>query len=379
MDMRHARSKAERTAVAAAVSAVLFRCQLERGEGRMRAAIRARRKQTLQSPFLGGDDSAAMCDVVLQVCYAMGCGAFPRATPRWWIKRRTGGTWEDLRLCDDATADYFREKLRMSPRVFREITEALSPFLERHVTFYTEPLQPDQIVAYALYRWASGETYESGTCSFGIGRSSGLVAVRDVTAALLSAFPDKISWPTGLQKAVVLRAFAYKGFPNCHGCINCTHIFIDKPANCPGEDYYDRKRRFSVQAQVVVDLNLRVLDVFVGYPGSCHDARIQKTTRGAVERAFGRLKGMWRLFLRSHKTNMETLPQQFVAVCILNNILIDAGILFDDNLLWEVGPDGVRRRVDLGMDRPVRQMCMESSTGDALILRDALAERMAAQ
>ncbi|GBG41216.1 hypothetical protein CBR_g74139, partial [Chara braunii] len=348
------------------------------------------------------------------------------------------GVWEDLRQCDDATEDYFKDKLCMSPWVFREIAETLSPFLQRCVTFYREPLQPDLIVAFALYRWASGETYESGTCSFGIGRKCGLVAVRDVTSALLSAYSDKTSWPTGLQKAVVLRAFADKGFPNCHGCIDCIHIFIDKPANCPGEDYYDKKRRFSVQAQVVVDLNLHVLDVFVGYPGSCHDMRIvhlsslwaraeageiftgppvmlpfgvrtndyllgnngyppsewvvvpyggvsqhpsetqfdnkQNTARGAVERAFGRLKGMWRLFLRSHKTNMDTLPQQFVAVCILHNILINAGIPFDDNLLWEVGPDGVRRRVDLGMHRPLRQMCMESSTGDALILRDALAD-----
>ncbi|GBG69681.1 hypothetical protein CBR_g4511 [Chara braunii] len=432
-------SKAERAAVAAAVNMILIRCQ-QRTEGRMRAAIRARRKKTLQSIHVDEEGGGAICDAVLQVCYAMGCGAFPRATPRWWMKRRTGGVWEDLRQCDDSTEDYFKDKLHMSPRVFQEIAETLSSFLQRRVKFYREPLQPDLIVAFALYRWASRETYESGTCSFGIGRKSGLVAVRDVTSALLSAYRDKILWPTGLQKAVVLHAFTDKGFPNCHGCIDCTHIFIDKPANCLGEDYYDRKRRFSVQAQVVADLNLHVLDVFVGYPGSCHDVRIvhlsslwaraeagelftgppvmlpfgvrtnsyllgdngyppsewvvvpyggvsqhpseirfdnkQKTARGAVERAFGRLKGMWRLFLHSHKTNMETLPQQFVAVCILHNILIDAGIPFDDNLLWEVGPDGVRRKVDLGMHRPLRQMCMEASTGDALILRDALAERM---
>ncbi|GBG73545.1 hypothetical protein CBR_g16888 [Chara braunii] len=363
-------SKAKRAAVAAAVNMILIRCQLQRTEGRMRAAIRARRKKTLQSIHVDEEGSGAIYDAVLQVCYAMGCRAFPRATPRWWMKRRTGGVWEDLRQCDDVTEDYFKDKLRMSPRVFREIAETLSPFLQWCVTFYKEPLQPDLIVAFALYRWASGETYESGTCSFGNGRKSGLVAVRDV----------------------------------------------------------------------VVDLNLRVPDVFVGYPGSCHDVRIvhlsslwaraeagklftgppimlpfgvgtngyllgdngyppsewvvipyggvsqhpseirfdnkQKTARGAVERAFGRLKGMWRLFLHSHKTNMETLLQQFVAVCILRNILIDAGIPFDDNLLWEVGPDGVRRRVDLGMHRPLRQMCMESLTGDALILRDALAERM---
>ncbi|GBG67715.1 hypothetical protein CBR_g843 [Chara braunii] len=241
-------SKAERTAVAAAVNAVLFGCQLQRGEGRMRAAIRARRKRTLQSFHAEGEDSAAICDVVLQVCYAMGFGAFPRATPRWWMKRRTGGTWEDLRHCDDATTDYFKDivKLRMSPRVFGEITEALSPFLEWRVTFYRESLQPDHIVAYALYRWASEETYECGTCNFDIVRSSGLVAVRDMTAVLLKAYAENIAWLTGLLKAVVLRAFADKGFPNCHGCIDCTHIFIDKLVNCPGDDYYDRKRRFSV-------------------------------------------------------------------------------------------------------------------------------------
>ncbi|GBG60758.1 hypothetical protein CBR_g12496 [Chara braunii] len=267
-------SKTEWTAVVVVVNAILIHCQVQRTEGRMKAAIRARRKKTLPSLNVEEDDSAAICDAILHVCYTMGCGGFPRAPPRWWMKRRTGGTWEDQRHCDDATADYFKDKLRMSPRVFREIAKTLSPFLERHVTFYREPLQPDHIVAYALYRWASGETYQSGTCSFGIGRSSGLVAVRDVTAALLTAYPDKISWPTGLQKAVVLRAFANKGFPNCHGCIDCTHIFIDKPVNCPGEDYYDKKRCFSVQAQVVVDLSLRVLDMFVGYPGSCHDVRI---------------------------------------------------------------------------------------------------------
>ncbi|GBG81185.1 hypothetical protein CBR_g31859 [Chara braunii] len=243
-------------------------------DANFKAAVRARCK-LLALPTTGRClDVAAISDAVLEVCYAMGCGGFPRATPRWWVKRRTGGTWEDLRQCDDATDDYFKEKLRTSPRVFHEIAETFSPLLQLRVTFYRVPLQPDHIIAYALYRWATGETYDSGKCSFGIGRASGITAVRDVTAALLTAYPDKISWPRGLQKAVVFRAFADKGFPNCHGCIDCTHIYIDKPANANGEDYCDRRRRFSVQAQVVVDMNLRVLDVFVGYPGSVHDMRM---------------------------------------------------------------------------------------------------------
>ncbi|GBG84128.1 hypothetical protein CBR_g38003 [Chara braunii] len=338
----------KKTAIAAVVMAMLFRCHQERALGGMRA-----QKE----------------DVSLSK------GWIPWPSPKLY-SRRTDGAWEDLRQCDDTTEEYLGEKLRMSPRVFREIAEALPPRVQRRVGFYREPLQPDHIIAYALYRWALGEMYESSTCNFGIGRASELVAIRDVTTTLLKVYREKISWPTGVRKSVILRALTDKGFANCHRCIDCTHIYIDKLANAPNEDYYDRKRRFSIVAQVIVDLNLRVLDVHMGYPGNCHNVRAiqmsslwaraeannlfsgppvmlpfqvqtngyllgdnydyppsewivvpyggigqhlveecfdnkQKVARGVVERDFGRLKGMsqWRLFLRTHKTNMETLPQ----------------------------------------------------------------------
>ncbi|GBG67044.1 hypothetical protein CBR_g78825 [Chara braunii] len=433
-------SRRELQAVAAAVSTIVLRCQQERALGRLKDQLRARRWRKLtQDPF-DGADYVVTSEAVVQLCYALGCGVIPRATPRWWVKRRTGGTWEDLRQCDNAIDDYFLDKLRMSPRVFREIAEACAPHHQGRVTFYREPLQPDHILAYALYRWASEETYKSSTCNFGIGRASGLIVIRNITAALLRVFREKIAWPTELRKLVVLRAFADKGFPNCHGCIDCTHVFVDKPANAPSENYYDRKRRFSIVGQVVVDLDLCVLDVHMGYPGSCHDIRVlqlssllqraeegslfcgppvtlpfrvktngyiladngyppsewmvvlygginqhvgeerfdnkQKVARGAVERAFGRLKGMCRLFLRTHKTNLDTLPHQVTAVCILHNMLIDAGIPFDENLLWEVDANGVRRRVDLGIEQPLHPVSMLTSTDEALALRDALAERL---
>ncbi|GBG79333.1 hypothetical protein CBR_g29483 [Chara braunii] len=398
-------SRTERTGVAAAAVAVVRRYEAERAAGRMKAALSRRRHRLLLQRVLDAPDCITTSEAEVQLCAAIGSSVLPRATPRWWMRRRTGGTWEDLRVCNDATDDYFWEKLRMSRRVFMEITEACAPHLQRQVTFYREPLQPDQIVAYALYRWATGESYDNSTSSFGIGRASG-----------------------------------DKGFPNCHGAVDCTHIYVDKPANAPSENYFDRKHCFSVIVQVVVDLDLRVLDVFVGYPGNCHDIRViqlsslskraeegtlfrgppvmlsggvrtngcilgdngyppsewivvpygginqhpdeerfdnkQKVARGAVERAFGRLKGMWRLFLQSHKTNLDTLLQQFTVVCILHNILLDAGIEFDENLLWEVDENGVRWRVDLGIHRPLQPVTMLTSTDAAHVLRNALAERM---
>ncbi|GBG79701.1 hypothetical protein CBR_g29965 [Chara braunii] len=326
--------------------------------------------------------------------------------------------------------------------VATQIVAACAAYVEKKVTHYRMPLPVKQVIAFALYMWASGETYESGTSAFGIGRATGLQAVRDVISALLQAYPDAIKWPVGRRRVQILRAFRDKGFPNCYGAIHCTHIFIDKPAGAPSANYYDRKQKFSVQAQVVVDLDLRIMDDHIGYPGSVHDVRVlhnsqlwrraqagelfdappvslphrvvtrgyllgdngypvvcpwivqpygeidqgpneerfdtrQKVARGCVERAFGRLKCMWRLFLRTHKTNLDTLPQQFVAVCTLHNILLDAGINFDENLLWEVDENGVHRRVDLGIvgnDAGGWQHC---TNVDEDLLRDTLRDRLA--
>ncbi|GBG58818.1 hypothetical protein CBR_g219 [Chara braunii] len=409
-------STAEKTAVATATVAVVRRFHIESAVERMKATLSRRRERLLLQRVLDAPDCITTSQAVVQLCAAIGCGLLPRATPQ----------------------DYFREKLRMSRRVFMEISEACAPHVQGQVTFYREPLQSEQIVAYALYRWATGESYDNSTSSFGMGRTSRVRSVRDVTTAILRVYGEKISCPTGVRKQVVLRAFLDKGFPNRHGVVDCTHIYVDKPANVPSKNYFDRKHRFSVIAQVVVDLDLRVLDVFVGYPGSCHDIRViqlsslsrraeegllfrgppvtlpggvttngyilgdngyppsewvvvpygginqhpdeerfdtkQKVARGAVERAFGRLKGMWRLFLRTHKTDLESLPQQFTAVCVLHNILLDAGIEFDENLLWEVDANGVRRRVDLGIHRPLQPVSMLSSTREAHALRNALVQ-----
>ncbi|GBG91881.1 hypothetical protein CBR_g53939 [Chara braunii] len=400
--------------VAMAVTAVVVNTMGGMSSSSSDMLTQLRKRRALLQRIAEAPDCVATCEAAVQLCVALSSGVFPRQTPRWWIKRRTGGTWEDLRLCDNATDEYYRQKLRMSMAMFRQIVAACAAYVEKKVTHYRMPLPVEQVIAFALYRWASGETYESGTSAFGIGRATGLQAVRDVTSALLQAYPDAIKWPVGRRRAQILRAFRDKGFSNCFGSIDCTHIYIDKLAGAPSDNYYDHKQKFSVQAQVVGDLDLRILDVHIGYPRSVHDVRVlynsqlwrraeagelfdappenlshgvvtrgsllgdngypvacpwivqpyggidqdrdeerfdtrQKVARRCVERAFGRLKCMWRLFLRTHKTNLETLPQQFVVVCTLHNILLDAGIDFDENLLWEVDENGIRRRLDLAI------------------------------
>ncbi|GBG81650.1 hypothetical protein CBR_g32644 [Chara braunii] len=382
-DVRVVLSTREKTVIAAAAVAVVRRFQLERAAGRMKAALLRRRQRRLLQRVLDAPHCITTSEAVVQLCVAIGCGLLPRAMPRWRMRRRTGRTWEDLQVCDDATDDYFLEKLRMSRRVFMEISEACALFA------------------------TTGTRYRG---RLGCGNTS------------------------------CYGKFLEKGFPNWHGAVDCTHIYVDKPANAPSENYFDHKHHFSVIAQVVVDLDLRELDVFVGYPGNCHGIRViqlsslsrraeegllvrgppvmlsegvrtneyilgdngyppskwvmvpygginqhpdeerfdtkQKVARGAVERAFGRLKGMWRLFLRTHKTNLDTLPQQFTPVCSLHNILLDASIEFDEDSLWEVDENGVSRRVDVGIHRPPQPVTMLTSTHAAHALRNVLAEQM---
>ncbi|GBG59022.1 hypothetical protein CBR_g24370 [Chara braunii] len=257
-----------------AVTAVVLNSMSEMSSSSRDMRLQLHKRRALLQSVVEAPDCMATCEAVMQMCSALDSGVFPHQTPRWWIKRRTGGTWEDLRLCDDATEDDYKEKLRMSRAMFNQIVAACAAHVEKIVTHYRMPLPVEQVIAFTLYRWASGETYESGTSAFGIGRVTGLQAVRDVTAVLLNAYPDAMKWPIGRRHAQILRAFQDKGFPNCFGAIDCTHIYIVKLAGAPSVNYYDRKQKFSVQAQVVVDLDLRILDVHVGYPGSVHDVRV---------------------------------------------------------------------------------------------------------
>ncbi|XP_036340628.1 putative nuclease HARBI1 [Rhagoletis pomonella] len=82
-------------------------------------------------------------------------------------------------------------------------------------------------------------------------------------------------------------------FPFVVGCADGTHFKINRPSN-DAVSYYDRKGTYSINMQAICDSNLRFLDVFIGYPGSCHDANVWRNspiykgiTSGEVELASG--------------------------------------------------------------------------------------------
>ncbi|KAH9373063.1 hypothetical protein HPB48_019045 [Haemaphysalis longicornis] len=66
-----------------------------------------------------------------------------------------------------------------------------------------------------------------------------------------------------------------QGLPNVIGCIDGCHIEIPKPA-VSEHSYYNCKKYHSILLQGICNERKEFIDVFAGYPGSTHDARVLK-------------------------------------------------------------------------------------------------------
>ncbi len=65
------------------------------------------------------------------------------------------------------------------------------------------------------------------------------------------------------------------GFFGVNGTIDNTHIIISKPITpFPKDYYYHKNNGYSIQAQVTVDSNKKLLDVCVGFLSSVNNVRV---------------------------------------------------------------------------------------------------------
>ncbi|XP_025153275.1 putative nuclease HARBI1 [Harpegnathos saltator] len=98
-----------------------------------------------------------------------------------------------------------------------------------------------------------------------------------VTDFIISIMPNIIKYPTAVEKMEKMETAAFyereKGFPGVIGAIDGSHIRIDRPLQ-DSDSYVNRKHYFSLHVQGVVNHKMKFMDVFIGYPGSMHDARV---------------------------------------------------------------------------------------------------------
>ncbi|XP_032688009.1 protein ALP1-like [Odontomachus brunneus] len=131
------------------------------------------------------------------------------------------------------------------------------------------------------YLWFVGHesaSYRDVADRFDVTLNSLYNIISRVTQFIMLLAPNIIKYPTLAEKEESATFYRAKnGYPRIIGAIDGSHIRIDKPIEDP-ESYINRKQYFSLHLQGTVNHKMKFIDVFIGYPGSVHDARVFKNS-----------------------------------------------------------------------------------------------------
>ena len=331
-----------------------------------------------------------------------------------WALHPGPGVWDDYAALfndthqfwasfddDDARAEY-REYLEAKFRGdFRLSTSTWTWLFNRvkHLLVNTgrdargaRPLEPELVMASAVWYLATGSTYREVTSQIrrGISQNSVMRSVRIFTEAVTSVLlHEVICFPTtraGLQR--LADSFERRSLiPGIVGCADGSHIRLDGCVPRRKQKWYrNRKGSCSVVLHGVVDPRGSFLDIQTGYPGSMGDSRILQLSplwknahscfakygfclygdaaypllswmltgyrdranlppskkkfnnqgsraRVIVECAFGKLKSQWRCMAGALRTRDPKDWKHIIAsCCILHNLTIER-----DGAGWEMG------------------------------------------
>ena len=278
--------------------------------------------------------------------------------------------------------------------------------LKEKDTIMRKYIAVDERLAIASWFLARGCDFHTIGHLFGVSKASVCLIVKEVCSALVQLLPQFTTIPTVAALTEVIKGFEQLGFPSCAGAIDGTHIPIVSPSECPA-DYYNRKGWHSVIMQGLVDHKGRFMDIYIGWPGRVHDARVfansglftkgqngtlfpdwkkalcgidvpvvilgdpayplltwlmkayqdngnltpQQNTfnyrlshaRVEVEHAYGQLKGRWRCLLKRLDVDIANTITVIAACCVLHNICETHRDHFDDD--WMVNADSARAKV----------------------------------
>ena len=119
----------------------------------------------------------------------------------------------------------WKEHFRMSRETFDFLVDELRPALEKQATNFKQPIHYKRRLAAVLWWFATPAKYRTISTLFGIGKATLCVLVREVCAAIKDIlFRRYISLPTGARLARIVRDFEARGFLQCGGAIDGTHL-----------------------------------------------------------------------------------------------------------------------------------------------------------
>lgn len=107
----------------------------------------------------------------------------------------------------------------------------------------------------------------------GVSKSTVSRAIHEVTDVICALRSEWIKW---FEDSISAKARFYNiaSFPGVIGCLDCTHVRLQRPSVANADDFINRKGYYSINTQVICDSQLRIVDIVCRWPGSVHDSRV---------------------------------------------------------------------------------------------------------
>jgi hypothetical protein len=194
---------------------------------------------------------------------------------REWLTRRHWFGQYDSLLTELHKEDQrgYKNYLRITPDLFQEMAEKLTPRLQKQSTFMREPLQVGLKLAATLRFLATGNSYPSLQYRFRVEASTICKFMPEVCKAIIAVYKDEVLRCPKTEeewKEIAARFISRWNYHNCLEAVDGKHIAMKKPPNA-GSYYYNYKGFHSIVLMAVADATYEFLYVDVGAEGGVSD------------------------------------------------------------------------------------------------------------
>ena len=174
----------------------------------------------------------------------------------------------------------FQNFMRMTPAMFDELVERLSPRITKPSTNFRASLEPGLKVAITLRHLASGNKYRSMQYGWRVPHNTISIIVRDVCNAIIDEYTDEMMTTPNTEegwRTVADDWYQRWNFPHTIGAIDGKHVACKAPPST-GSEYYNYKGFFSVILFAMVSSDYKFMWADVSGNGSASDAQIYNSS-----------------------------------------------------------------------------------------------------
>ncbi|KAI7945494.1 hypothetical protein MJO29_011882 [Puccinia striiformis f. sp. tritici] len=152
-----------------------------------------------------------------------------------------------------------------------------------HQVFHNNSFRPQLPVphqlALALERLGSnGNGASVGRCArnLNVARGTVIKVTRRVIEAITSLGPQYVVWPNESCRREISDVMKQEGFEGCIGFVDGTTIRLFQRPAIDGHVFWDRKKQYSINCQIICDCDRYITCFMTGWPGSCGDSMVYK-------------------------------------------------------------------------------------------------------